>query len=66
LYDRHPIDEQNDIVTVMTVVGINTKLVDDFVGVLAPVLEVDQGVVERCAVIAGEAVAVTKGSGDRV
>jgi hypothetical protein len=38
------------------VVGVDTKLVDDLEGVFAPVLDVDEGVVERGAVVADEAV----------
>ncbi len=38
------------------VVGVDAKLVDDLEGVFAPVLDVDEGVVERGAVVAGEAV----------
>jgi hypothetical protein len=40
----------------MAVVGVDAQLVDDFEVVLAPVLDVDQGVVERCAVVALEGV----------
>lgn len=38
------------------VVGVNAKLIDELEGVFAPVLDVDKGVVERGAVVAGEAV----------
>jgi len=48
---------------VVAVVGVDAQLVDDFEGVLAPVLEVDQGVVQRRAVVAGEGVAVAQGLG---
>jgi len=40
----------------MAVVGVDAQLVDDFEVVLAPVLDVDQGVVERRAIVALEAV----------
>jgi hypothetical protein len=46
---------------VVTVVRIDAELVDDLEGILAPVLDVDQGVVERCAVVAGEAVDLAEG-----
>jgi hypothetical protein len=39
------------------VVGVDAQLVDDFEAVLAPVIEVDQRIVERRAVFAGDAVA---------
>jgi hypothetical protein len=52
----HAVDEEDDIVAVMAVVGVDAELVDDLEGVLAPVLDVDQGVVERRAVVAGETV----------
>lgn len=38
------------------VVGVDAELVDDLEGVFAPVLDVEEGVVERSAVVAGEAV----------
>ena len=38
----------------MAVVGINAELIYDLEGVLAPVLDVDEGVVERRAVVADE------------
>ncbi len=38
----------------MAVVGIDAELIDDLEGVLAPVLDVDEGVVERRAVVADE------------
>jgi hypothetical protein len=41
---------------VVAVVGVDAELIDDLEGVLAPVLDVDQRVVERRAVVAGEAV----------
>ena len=40
----------------VAVVRVDAELVDDLEGVFAPVLDVDQGVVQRRAVIAGEAV----------
>ena len=63
LHDRHAVDEQDDIVAVVAVVGVDAELVDDLEGVFAPVLDVDQGVVQRRAVVAGEAVALAEGAG---
>ena len=40
---------------VVAVVGVDAELVDDLEVVFAPVLEVDEGVVQRRAVIADEA-----------
>ena len=45
----------------VAVVGIDAELVDDLEVVFAPVLDVDQGVVQRRAVIAGERFPVPKG-----
>lgn len=47
----------------LAVVGIDTELVHDFVGVLTPVSDVDEGVVQRRAVVTSEAVDTTNGSG---
>jgi len=52
----------------VAVVGVDAQLVDNLEAVLAPVLDVDQGVVQRRAVIALEAVAFAQmaGSGKNV
>jgi len=63
LHDGHAIDEEDDVVAVMAVVGVDAELVDDLEGVFAPVLNVDQGVVERRAVIADKAVDLAEGAG---
>ena len=63
LDDGHAVDEQDDVVAVVAVVGVDAELVDDLEGVLAPVLDVDEGVVQRRAVVAGEAVALAKCAG---
>ena len=54
LHDGHAVDEQDDVVAVVAVVGVDAELADDLEGVLAPVGDVDQRVVERRAVVAGE------------
>ena len=46
----------------MAVVGIDAELIDDLEGVLAPVLDVDEGVVERRAVVADERFPVAEGA----
>ena len=51
------------LVTVVAVVGVDADLVDDLEGVLTPVLEVDEGVVQRRAVVAGEGVDLPQGLG---
>jgi len=56
LNDRHAIHEQDDVVAVVAVVGVDAELVDDLERVLAPVLDIDEGVIQRRAVVAGEAV----------
>ena len=42
----------------MAVVGVDAQLIDDLERVLAPVPDVDERVVQRRAVVAGEAVAL--------
>lgn len=61
LHAGHAIDEQDDIVTVVAVVRVDAELVDHLEGVFAPVFEVHQGVVQRRAVVAGEAVHCPEG-----
>jgi hypothetical protein len=56
LHSGHAVDQQEYVVAVMAVVGVDAELADDLKAVLAPVLDVDQRVVERGAVVAGEAV----------
>ncbi len=63
LHAGHAVDEQDDIVAVVAVVGVDAELVDDLEGVFAPVLEVDQAVVQRCAVVAGEGIDAAQGLG---
>ena len=54
LNDGDAVDQEHDVVAVMAVVRIDAELIDDLEGVLAPVLDVDEGVVERRAVVADE------------
>lgn len=63
LRDWHAVYEENDVVTVVAVVRVDAQLVDDLEGVFAPVLDVDQGVIERSAVVAGKTVAVAQRAG---
>ena len=63
LHDGDAVDQQDDVVAVVAVVGVDAELVDDLEGVFAPVLDVDEGVVERRAVVAGEAVALAERAG---
>ena len=63
LHDGHAVDEEDDVVAVVAVVGVDAELVDDLEGVFAPVLDVDEGVVQRRAVVAGEGVALAQGAG---
>ena len=57
------VDQEHDVVAVMAVVRIDAELIDDFEGVLAPVLDVDEGVVEWCAVVADERFPVPERAG---
>lgn len=63
LHAGHTVDEDEDVVAVVAVVGVDAQLVDDFEAVLAPVLDVDQRVVQRGAVVTGKGVALTQGAG---
>jgi hypothetical protein len=47
----------------VAVVGVDAELADDLEAVLAPILDVDERVVERRAVVAGEAVNRAEGLG---
>ncbi len=62
------VDEQDDVVTVVAVVGVDAELADDLKGVFAPVVDIDERVVERGAVVAGEAAPVAErlGGGEDV
>ncbi|GEM_PF-1974162 len=68
LHDRDAVDEDEHIVTVVAVVGVDAELVDGFEGVFAPVLDVDQGVVQRCAVVTSKGVDLAErlGSGENI
>jgi hypothetical protein len=48
---------------VVAVVGVDAQLVDDLEAVLAPVLDVHQGVVQRCAVVPSEGIDAAQGLG---
>ena len=62
LNDGDAVDQEHDVVTVIAVVGIDAELIDDLESVLAPVLDVDQGIIERRAVVADECFPVTEGA----
>ena len=66
LHAGHAVDEQDDVVAVVAVVGVDAQLVDDLEVVLAPVLDVHQRVVQRRAVVAGEGVDAAQGLGSGV
>ena len=63
LNDGDAVDQEYDVVAVIAVVGIDSELIDNLEGVLAPVLNVDEGVVERRAVLADERFPVPQGLG---
>ena len=46
----------------MAVVGIDAELIDDLEGVLAPVIDIDEGVVKRRTVVADERFPVPEGA----
>lgn len=57
------VDEEDHVVAVVGVVGVDAELVDDLEGVLAPVFDVDEGVVEGGAIVAGEAASLAEAGG---
>ena len=61
LHAGHAVDEEDDIVAVVAVVRIDAELVNDFEVVFAPVLDVDEGVVQGRAVVTGETADGPKG-----
>ena len=63
LHTGDSIDQDEHIVTVVAVVRVDAKLIDDLEGVFAPILDIDQGEIERSSVIAGEAVALAQRTG---
>ena len=66
LHTGHAVDEDQNVVAVVTVVGVDAQLVDDLEVVLAPVFDVHQRVVQRRAVVAGEGVDAAQGLGSGV
>ena len=50
----------------VAVVSVDSKLIDHLERVLAPVLDVDQGVIQRRTVVADEAVDAAEGAGGGV
>ena len=64
----HTINEQQNVVPMVAVVGVDSELIDDLEGVLAPVRDVQQRVVQRRAIISHEAIAIAKrlGGGEDV
>ena len=63
LYCGHAVDKDDDVVAMVAVVCVDPELVDDFEGVFAPVLDVDQGEVQRRAVVPSKAVYVAQRAG---
>ena len=68
LDDGHAVDEDEHVVAVVAVVGVDAELVDDFESVFAPVVDVYEGEVERGAVVTREGVAAAErvGGGEDV
>lgn len=60
LYDWHTVDQQEHIIAVVAAVGVDAELVDHLKGVFAPVLDIDQGVEQRRAVVSLKAVALAQ------
>lgn len=56
-------DQEHHVVAVVAVAGVDAELVDDLEGVLALVLDVDEGAEEGRAVIAREGVDLAEGAG---
>ncbi len=68
LHHGHAIDQQDHVVAVVAVLRIDTKLIDHLKVVLAPILKVDQRIVQRRSVVAREGVEIAKhfGGGEDV
>ena len=56
LHDGDAIDQQDDVVAMVAVGGVDAELVDHLEGVFAPILDIDEGEIELRAVVAGEGV----------
>ena len=65
LNDRHAVDQQNYVITMMAVVRIYPQLTDHLKRIFAPVLYIYEGVVEWRAIIAREIVPLAQGSSCR-
>ena len=57
------IDEQNDVIPVVAGIGIDTQLINHFKAVFAPVLDIDQRVVKRRAIVTLKTVALAQAPG---
>lgn len=57
--DRHAVDQEEDVIAMMTVVRIDSKLVDNLIRVLASVIDVNESVVEWSAIISRKAASLT-------
>ena len=60
---RDAVDQEYDVIAMMAVSRIDAELIDYLEAVLAPVLDVDEGVVERRAVVADERFPVPERAG---
>jgi len=60
---RNAVYEQEDVVAVMAIVGVDSELADHFEGVFAPILDVHERVVQRSTVVAGEVFDAAEGLG---
>jgi hypothetical protein len=66
LHTGHAVDEDENVVAVVAVVGVDAQLANDLEVVLAPVFDVHQRVVQRRAVVAGEGIDAAQGLGSGV
>lgn len=63
LHNWHAVDEEDDVVAVVAVVRVDAELVDDLEVVFAPILEVDEAVVQRRVIVTGEGIDAAQGLG---
>jgi len=63
LYDGNPVEQNDDVIAVVTAGRIDAKLVDDFKGVFAPVERIYQSEGKRRAVIPFQGLRLAKGAG---
>ena len=63
LHARHAVDENEGVVAVVAVIGVDPELIDDLKVVFAPIPDIHERVIKRRAVVTGEGVALAEKAG---